>query len=87
MRRVYSYGLGEKVYHIGARWNNLSEFWASAEECSSCDKRMNANSSDACNFLPKERHEKLFPFSHAVRSLLLSLSGTQHTGVLYLLGT
>lgn len=40
---------------------NSSEFGALAEECfgASSDKRMNLNSSDVFNFLPKESHDKL----------------------------
>lgn len=57
-----------------------------AEDClnSSCDRRMNQHRSDVCNFLPKGRHEKTLPFS-CMRSLLFSLRGTHHTGILDLL--
>lgn len=79
---MYLYGLGEKVCHRIIP-QALAEGWLG----SPCDKRMNLNSGDTCNFLPKERHEKLFPFPHAIISLLLSLSGTQHTGVLDLFCT
>lgn len=87
MRRVRWYGLCEEVCHIGAGQNNSSGFWVLAEDWlgSSCDKRMNQHSSDVCNFIPKGRHEQFLPFSCTMRSLLFSLAGTHHTGILDLL--
>lgn len=67
--------------------NNSSGFWVLAEDGlgSSCNKRMNQHSSDFSKFLPKGRHENFLPFLCTVRSLLFSLTGTHHTGILDLL--